>query len=250
MNSNASATFFQLPLGEQLSVIVDVVRLQARIIFSRKFAWFLGGILAYFVLVYVINYNQPIINRMTAEDVLGWLLEFPLAVLTVYLNMQIITGEKENRTLEVMFTTAGWRYKVWLQRIGTLNLILLLLSLALSCLAFFTFTDLSIVGIALHAFVPTFFIGNMTLYFAVRFSSGFAAGMISAGVVTIILMFSEVLSETRYFLFFNPYNIPRRLDPETWNLWMWQNRIGFLVAGGLLLFAALRRMEIRERLLR
>jgi len=44
--------------------------------------------------------------------------------------------------------------------------------------------------------------------------------------------------------------MPRQLDPETWNLWMWQNRIGVVLAGGLLLFATLRGMDERERLLR
>jgi Na+/proline symporter len=149
-----------------------------------------------------------------------------------------------------MFTTAGSRYKVWLLRLGTLNVILFILAFALSAVAFFTITDIPIIGMALHGFVPAFFVGNMTLYFAVRFRSGFAAGMVAAGLLVLILMFSELLNETRYFLYFNPYDVPRRLDPGTWNLWMWQNRVGVLCLGGFLLFAALRGMEVRERLLR
>jgi hypothetical protein len=228
----------------------EIFRLQARIIFSHKFAWFMAGILIYFVIVYVINYRQPVIERLAFEDVLPWLLEFPLSALAVYLSMQVITSEKDNRTLEVMFTTAGSRYKIWLLRLGTLNVILLILAFALSALVFFTITDIPIIGMALHGFVPAFFVGNMTLYFAVRFRSGFAAGMVAAGLLVLILMFSEFLNETRYFLYFNPYNVPRRLDPGTWNLWMWQNRLGVLCLGGFLLFAALRGMEVRERLLR
>lgn len=242
--------FAELPARERLSITWEILRLQAQIIFSHKFVWFMFGILAYFVVAYVINYNQPAIDRMAMQDVLPWLLEFPLSVLAVFLSMQVITSEKDNRTLEVMFTTAGSRYKVWLLRLGTLNLILLILALVFAVVAFFAFTDIPIIGMAVHAFVPTFFAGSMTLYFAVRFRSGLAAGMVSAGLLTLILMFTELLDETRYFLFFNPYHVPRRLDPETWNLWMWQNRIGVLCLGGLLLFAALRGMEVRERLLR
>jgi hypothetical protein len=242
--------FAELPVRERLSVTWAIFRLQAQIIFSHKFIWFMFGILAYFIVAYVINYRQSVIDRMALEDVLPWLLEFPLSALAVFLSMQVITSEKDNRTLEVMFTTAGSRYKVWLLRLGTLNLILLILALVFSVVAFFAFTDIPVFGMALHGFVPTFFAGSMTLYFAVRFRSGLAAGMVSAGLLTLILMFTELLDETRYFLFFNPYHIPRRLDPETWNLWMWQNRIGVLCLGGLLLFAALRGMEVRERLLR
>jgi hypothetical protein len=249
-SSSGHFRFAELPARAQLAIAWEIFRLQARIIFSHKFVWFMAGILIYFVVAYIINYNQSVIDRMPMEDVLPVLLEFPLSALAVYLSMQVITSEKDNRTLEVMFTTAGSRYKVWLLRLGTLNMILLILAFALSALAFFTFTDIPIVGMALHAFVPAFFAGSMTLYFAVRFRSGFAAGMVAAGLLVLILMFAELLSETRYFLFFNPYDVPRRLDPGTWNLWMWQNRIGVLVLAGLMLFAALRGMEVRERLLR
>jgi hypothetical protein len=242
--------FAELPARAQLSVAWEILRLQARVIFSQKFVWFLAGIVAYFVVIYIVNYNQPMIDRMAQEDVFNWLLQFPLSALAVYLNMQLITSEKDNRTLEVMFTTAGSRYKVWLLRVGTLNAILLALSLGLSALAFFTFTDVPIFGMALNAFVPTFFVGNMTLYFAVRFRSGFAAGMVSAGLLVVLLMFSELYNETRYFLYFNPYDVPRQLDPETWNWWMWQNRMAVLLLGSFLLFSALRGMEVRERLLR
>jgi hypothetical protein len=242
--------FSDLPARDQLAVTWEIFRLQARVIFSQKFVWFLAGLVAYFVVVYVVNYNQPMIDRMAQQDVFYWLLEFPLSALAVYLNMQLITAEKDSRTLEVMFTTAGSRYKVWLLRIGTLAVILLALSFGLSAMSFFTFTDLPIFGMGLNAFVPTFFVGNMTLYFAVRFRSGFAAGMISAGLLVMVLMFSELYNETRYFLYFNPYDVPRRLDPETWNFWMWQNRIAVFLMGGFLLFSALRGMEVRERLLR
>jgi len=248
--SRRYSRFAELPARARASVAWEIFRLQAQIIFSHKFIWFMLGILAYFIAAYVINYNQSVIERMALDDVLPALLEFPLAALAVFLSMQVITSEKDNRTLEVMFTTAGSRYKVWLLRLGTLNVILLILAFALSLLAFFAFTDIPIIGMAIHAFVPTFFAGSMTLYFAVRFRSGLAAGMVSAGLLTLILMFAELLYETRYFLFFNPYDVPRQLDPETWNLWMWQNRLGVLCAGGFLLFAALRGMEVRERLLR
>jgi ABC-type transport system involved in multi-copper enzyme maturation permease subunit len=248
--SQRHARFAELAGRERLAVAWEIFRLQTQVIFSHKFVWFMLGVLAYFIAAYVINYNQTMIDRMSLEDVLPLLLEFPLAALAVFLSMQVITSEKDNRTLEVMFTTAGSRYKVWLLRLGTLNAILLMLAFVFAMIAFLAFTDIPIMGMALHGFVPAFFAGSMTLYFAVRFRSGLAAGMVAAGLLTLILMFTELLNETRYFLFFNPYHVPRQLDPETWNLWMWQNRIGILCAGGLMLFAALRGMEVRERLLR
>ncbi|MDZ7364058.1 MAG: hypothetical protein ONB46_25595 [candidate division KSB1 bacterium] len=134
-SGSGHSRFAELPARAQLSIAWEIFRLQARIIFSHKFVWFMAGILIYFVVACIINYNQPVIECMPMEDVLPVLLEFPLSALAVYLSMQVITSEKDNRTL-VMFTTAGSRYKVWLLRLGTLNIILLILAFALSALAF------------------------------------------------------------------------------------------------------------------
>lgn len=242
--------FAELALRAKLAIAWEIFRLQARIIFSHRFLWFMAGLLIYWIVVYAINYNQEMLDRMSVEEVLPWLLQVPLSALAIYLNMQLITSEKDNRTLEVMFTTAGSRYKVWLLRLGALNAILLILAVVLSTLAFFTITEVPILPLAVHGFVPAFFVGAMTLYFAVKFRSGLAAGMVSAGVILVAMMLSGALEAPRYFIYFNPYDMPRQLDPETWNLWMWQNRIGVICCGAFLLFAALRGMESRERLLR
>ncbi len=248
-NSALSQRFGNLSLLDQIKISWEVLRLQVQIIFSKKFVWFIVGILIYFIVVYVINYRQPMIDRMSQEDILPWVIEFPLSILAVYLSMQIVSSEKEKRTLEVMFTTAGSRYKVWLLRLTTLNLLLLFIAFGMSNLAFFTIADHSIFCTTIHGFVPTFFAGNMTLYFSVRFRSGFAAGMVSGGILFLMLMFAEAINETRYFLYFNPYDVPRHLDPETWNLWMWQNRIGVIILALFFQFFAMRGLEAREKLL-
>ena len=247
--SNIYNKFSQLTTKEQLTIGIKILHLQAQILFFNRFYWFIAGIFGYFIIAYIINYNNDMINRVSQEDVLLALFMLPFAVLAILLNMQVISREKDNRTLEVMFTTSGSRYKVWILRLVTLNLILLTLSILFSTFVFFTFTEIEIIATGIHAFVPTFFLGSMTLYFAVKFRSGFAAGMWSFGILLLILMFSEPLDETKYSLFFNPYDIPRRLDPETWNLWMWQNRIAVLLFGCFLQFMALRGLENREKML-
>ena len=247
--SNIYNKFSQLTTKEQLAIGIKILRLQAQILFFNRFYWFMGGVLGYFLFVYVINYNEDMIHRVSQDDVLLELFMLPFAVLTIILNMQVISREKDNRTLEVMFTTSGSRYKIWILRLVTLNLILLTLSLIFSAFVFFTFTEIEIIATGIHAFVPTFFIGSMTLYFAVKFRSGLAAAMWTIGILLLLLMFTEALEDTKYSFFFNPYDIPRRLDPETWNLWMWQNRITIILFGCFLQFMALRGLENREKML-
>ncbi len=248
--ANIYHRFTHLAWRHQISIGWQIARLQAQILFSNKFLLFIALVFGYSIICYVINYKSQMISRLTQEDILPVLLEIPLTVLVILVNMQVISSEKDNRTLEVMFTTAGSRYKIWALRLVTLNLLFFVLSLLLSTLAFFAFADMAILSTAIHGFIPVFFVGSVTLYFAVKFRSGFAAGMISGGVLLFYLMFTDFFEDTRYSLFFNPFDMPRQLDPETWNLWMWQNRITVFLLGCFMLFLALRGLDNRERMLR
>ena len=244
--------FFDLPVIEQLRTVWEIFRLQASLIFSQKFIWFLLGIVAYMVLRYIGNYHTDVINRVTQQTVIPELLAFPMVVLAILTNMFLISIEKENRTLEGMFTLAGSRYRIWLLRIATLHVILFGMTFALSLIAFFTFTDMAILGTSIHVFVPVFLVANLTLYFSVKFRSALGAGMLAVLALLFSLIFHEILSESglyRYLLFFNPYALPRDIDPATWNTWMWQNRIGVMLIGCGFLYAALRKTDQRERLL-
>lgn len=245
--------FAALPLREKLAVAWELFRLQASLLFSQKFLWAMLIILVYLGLRYYENYHEDVLRRITQEGVITELLALPLTILTVFLNMQLITSEKDNRTLEVMFTTAGSRYKVWLLKVTVLNVVLFLIALFLGLVSFFTFTDMAIFASALYIFIPIFFLGNLTLFFAVRFRSGLAAGMVSAGVIFLLFISNTIMEENdlyRYMLYFNPYDIPRTIDPQTWGLWTLQNKIGVFLLALLMLFFALRGMEKRERLLR
>lgn len=240
--------FSGLSRKEQVKIAWTIFRLQSQLIFSQRIVWFIGAILLYVGILYSIATR----NRMGMDDVYFMALTFPLMALALYLNMQVIVSEKDQRTLEVLFTTAGSRYKVWLLRLGVLNLLMLLSSLSLSAIVFFTFADFSIVSMACNVFVTSFLVGNLTLYVAIRLRSSLGAGMVTALILFLQLLITGIfdLGNTRYVLFFNPYDIPNQMDPRIWELWAWQNRIGVLMIGMLLLFGAVRGLEDRDRLLR
>ena len=75
--------FSQLPLRDQLSVGWKIIRLQVLTFFSNMYFFIVAAILIllYYGVVYYINYNQPIWDRMAQEDILPWVLEFPLVFL-------------------------------------------------------------------------------------------------------------------------------------------------------------------------
>ena len=136
--------------------------------------------------------------------------------------------------------------------VGDPECLALHLDLFLSILVFYTFMDYSILGMTWNTFVTLFFVGNLTLYFAVRMRSGLGAGMVTGLVLFLHLISAGIFdyAETRYFIFFNPYDIPDQMDPRLWDIWMIQNRLGVFGLGLVMIFFALRGMENRDRLLR
>lgn len=252
MTTSSFQPFWQLSRREQFGAAWMIFRLQTQLIFSQRAVWFLSVILLYLGILYAVNYYVTVSDRLAPESIYLLVMTVPLVVLTLYLNMQVVITEKEQRTLEVMFTTAGSRYKVWLLRLGTLNVLLWLVSVGMSLLVFFTFADFSILGMACSVYATAFLVGNLTLCFAVRLRSGLGAGMVTALVLLLHTLSADIFryNRTRYFLFFNPYDLPNQIDPRTWNIWMWQNRIGVMIIGLLLLFLAIRGLEHRDRLLR
>lgn len=241
--------YTQLSGGEKIRVGLQILSAQAQIIFSKKFWWFVAGILLYVAVSYFINYRQGINDRLDQVGILVVLVEIPLLVLSIFLNMQLVGAEKDNRTLELLFTMSGSRYKVWLLRLGTINGLLLGFAILLSIISYFAFTETEILTTSLVGVVPPFTIGALTFYFSIKFRSSFGAAMVSALITVLLLMFYGALETTKYNLFFNPWDIPRQVDPQTWRLWMWQNRIALLLIGLLLQFFGLRGLEHRERLL-
>jgi len=98
---------------------------------------------------------------------------------------------------------------------------------------------------ALNAFL----LANMTFYVSVMTRSANAAGMISLAFIILVLMTYEVLQDTNYDLFLKPFEVAAAGADPAWAEKMLANRAGVFVAGALMLFLGLRRMEQRERLL-
>ena len=249
MMNSLYTPYKELSAREKFRVGSEILNAQAQIIFSKKFWWFVAGVLLYVVVSYFINYNQQLNDRLTQRGILVVLVEIPLLVLTIFLNMQLVGAEKDSRTLELLFTMSGSRYKVWLLRLGTINGLLFGFAILLSLVAFFAFAETEILATALVGAVPGFVIGALTFYLSIKFRSSFGAAMVSALITVLLLMFYEALESTKYNLFFNPWDTPHQVDPQTWRLWMWQNRVALFLIGVLLQFFGLRGLERRERLL-
>ena len=237
-----------LTYRDLLGSVYQTITLSLRISFHRKLKFGVLGVLGYYVLLYVILTVNPSAG-FSVESALNVLVQIPMATLAVYLAMDLVASERDQDTLETLFSTASTHYTIWMVRMTCLHGILIVASLVMSSLSYVLFAEFPFFFGGLNAAVPAYMIANLTFYFAVKVRSSNAAGMLSLGGLLVALMFSSSLSGTLYDPFLNPFNIPDTIDLALWADRVLLNRALVFGVGGLLLYLALRRMERRERLL-
>jgi len=222
--------------------------LSFRIVFHRKVVFMVGGIAAYYGLLYSLAVWRPG-EGFSSSQARYVLVDIPGAVLAIYLTMDLVAGERDRNTLEVLFSTSATHYYIWLLRMLGLYAVLAVSLMCMSTLAYFTFAEFPFLGGGANALLPAFLVSNLTFYFSVSCRSSNAAGMLALGALILVLLTSQTLSGTPYFLFLDPYDVPMGVDSTLWEDRVVMNRLGVFAVGSLLLFLALRRMERRERLL-
>ena len=223
-------------------------RLSFRIVFHRKLLFMGLGILVYYGILYALAILRPG-EGFSVDQALYVLVEIPGTVLAIYLAMDLVVGERERNTLEILFSTSTPHYGIWMVRLVAVYGVLAGTLLIMGALAFLLFAELPLVWGPLNAFLPAFLLVNLTFFFSILTRSSNTAGMLSLGLIIAVLLTSQSLSETPYYLFLNPFHPPVNADASGWREMVLLNRLGIAGAGAFLLFLGLRKMAHRERLL-
>ena len=233
---------------DMLMSISALVGLSFRIAFHRKILFMGAGIVAYFGILYALAVFRPD-EGFGVQQALFVLVEIPGTVLAIYLTMDLVAGERDRNTLEILFSTSISHYGIWAVRMVSVYAVLAVTLMAMSGLAYIFFAEFPYLWGGLNALVPAFLIANLTFYLAVTFRSSNTAGMFALAGLVGVLLSPEALRSTVYFLFLNPFVLPMGVDEAVWEETVLLNRLGIAGLGALLLLFALRRMESRERLL-
>ena len=223
-------------------------RLSFRIVFHRKLLFMGLGVLAYYGILYALAILRPG-EGFSVEQALYVLVEIPGTVLAIYLAMDLVVGERDRNTLEILFSTSTSHYGIWIVRMLVVYVVLAGTLLIMSALSYVLFAELPFIRGGLNAFLPAFLLVNLTFFFSILTRSSNTAGMLSLGLIILVLLSAETLEETPYFLFLNPFDRPMNADASGWSEMVLLNRLGIVGAGVLLLFLGLRKMVYRERLL-
>ena len=223
-------------------------RLSFRIVFHRKLLFMGLGILVYYGILYALAILRPG-EGFSVDQALYVLVEIPGTVLAIYLAMDLVVGERDRNTLEILFSTSTSHYGIWIVRMLVVYVVLAGTLLIMSVLSYVLFAELPFIRGGLNAFLPAFLLVNLTFFFSILTRSSNTAGMLSLGLIILVLLSAGTLEETPYFLFLNPFDRPMNADASGWSEMVLLNRLGIVGAGVLLLFLGLRKMVHRERLL-
>ena len=167
-----------------------------KILFAGKFY------VAFIVVIAAFN-GFPIIvghvikDPMPIEIAYYFMNTVPGMVLALFLSMFLVSYEKDNKTIEALFSIPGSPYKIWLYKLGVQYFILLLLQAFFAGMTFFFVDSFSISVFILNAYVNVFFAGNLTFFFSTKLKSGIAAGIVAFVILMIFMPMSIIFIEER-----------------------------------------------------
>jgi hypothetical protein len=213
----------KINIKNDLIILIKMIRYNLRIIFANRFIWFVLAALGIFVFFAI----QVVLDRNTMSDgtVYG-LLIFPGILLIFYPSVFGIQNDDDSRMLEILFGIPNYRYKVWLVRLFLIYVLVFLMILLFSAIGSILLYKVNILEMAYQLMYPIIFLGSMAFMFStlIKNGNGTAVVMVLIGVALLILQ-EDVLENTQWDIFLNPFEIPRNLNEVIWQGTIQKNRL-------------------------
>ncbi|MFC1554565.1 hypothetical protein ACFL7D_08025 [candidate division KSB1 bacterium] len=215
-----------------------------KILFSGKFYIFLFfAILWECIMIFIAHYLAK--ESMPIEPAFFVMNMIPMMVLAWYLSMSMVTSERDNLTIESLFTVPGSQYKVWMYKITVQFITLFFVQVLLSLITFYFMIDFEIEVMIIHSFIPVFFAANLNFFLSTLMKNGYAAGICTLAVL-LILISSAAFEESAWNFYIIPFNRPGNLDIDVWNQRLIYNKIGVFLLGSLFMYFGLNKLRKRE----
>jgi len=225
----------------------SLARYNMRIIFGGKFIYF---ILAAFLFFLVFGTIIALDNSfMRIEDIYG-LLAFPAILLVFFPSVFGIQSDADARTLEIIFGIPDYRYKVWLVRYIMILLLVFLLLFPFAGLAWYALVSFPVMPMILHLMVLVLFVSSLGFCLSTLVKNGNATAVIMVILGLFFLILVDVLYESKWNMFLNPFNTPRDLNDIVWREIIRQNRLIMGISSLVFLLLGLLNLQQREKFLR
>ena len=228
--------------------MIGVLRLSAVLLAGRRY-WLLPLLPLLWLGVQAILLLAGAATGFERDAAQNTLIGMPVAVLAIFLGGRIITGELDQRSLEIAYTVPGGAHRVWLGKLAAAGLLLLASLAVMASVTFAFFTDFPVFQSLYGAAQGVTFYLAAAMGFATIFRSEVAGALTTTGLLGfngLITGFGE--NPLRVSPFWNPLSVDRA-DADQMLAMSVQNRIGIALAIAAIVALTFARAERREKML-
>jgi len=220
----------------------QIVRHNLKIIFGDKFPFFLLGAFAFFIFIVAINLfgDEP----FSGESVYSLLL-FEGIIIVFFPTVYSVQNDADKRTIEILFGIPNYRYKVWLVRLLIAFLVCWALLAVLALMCYFALVSFPIGTMIYYVMFPVFALGSLGFLLAALLKNGNSAAVVGIIIGLGLWLLSEVLSQSQWNLFLNPFDDPD-MAGQIWETTIRKNRVFIFIAGAVFLVGGLLGLQKRE----
>ena len=229
----------------KLQLLITIVRINLKIIFSNKFIYFVLAGVSFYLLVALIGLFDA--DWYPDQEDVYYTIIFPGLLLIFYPTAFGIQNDMDSRTLEMLFGIPNYRYKVWLVRLIIILFTVFFIVLFLSWLSAYLIVSVPVFEMAAQLMFPVFFIGCLSFMVStvIKNGTGTAAIMVLIGLVFWIS--SGIFEYSKWNIFLNPFDFPQNVYLSIWDETVFFNRLYLVIGSILSILGGLFRLQNREK---
>ena len=231
-------------MNSSLILISRIIRYNLKIIFAgRFFLFFLAAVAFYLFFMVVSVFDNVEINIAFLYEITF----FPAILLIFYPMVFGIQRDEDARMLEILFGIPDYRYKVWLIRLILIFLLVFVLLVIFAAIGSWLLYPISPVNLAAQLLFPVCFLGSLSFLLATRIKNGNATAVVMVLLGFFISIFSEIVENTLWDIFLNPFGSPRQYTQVAFQQIVWKNRVFLCVGTIVFTLWALLNLQNREK---
>ena len=227
-----------------LTLLSKLIRYNLKIIFAGRFFWFLLAALGFYIFFMVVSVFD---NVEVDYSLIYELTFFPALLLIFYPVVFGIQRDEDARMLEILFGIPDYRYKVWLIRIVLIFVQIFLLLIIFAAIGSYLLYPIDSVLVAAQLLFPVCFLGSLSFLLSTWIKNGNATAVVMVLIGMALTIFSEILEDTLWDIFLNPFDTPRGFSQVAWQQIVWKNRVFLCVGTIVFILGALLNLQKRER---
>ncbi|GLR19860.1 hypothetical protein GCM10007940_44760 [Portibacter lacus] len=172
---------------------------------------------------------------------------FPALLLIFYPMVFGIQRDDDARMLEILFGIPDYRYKVWLVRLVLTFFLVFLMLILFSALGSYLLYPINPVKLAAQLAYPVCFLGSLAFLLSTKIKNGNATAVVMVILGFFISIFSEIVENTIWDIFLNPFESPRQYTQLAFQQIIWKNRVFLSVGSIVFILGALLNLQNREK---